>query len=98
MFQMPSTIGANVLNNEATRSSSNLTASLIASIVHTNVVDIALSITAPSESHQDVTPSNCLMKKFLTVDNALFIAFCIVLIYYFILSIATVIMLIYSYV
>src|SRR5699024_10836884 len=96
MFQMPSTIGANVLNNETTRSSPNLTASLIASIVHSNVVDIALSIIAPSESHQDLTPSNCLMKKSLTVDNAWLIASFITLNCSFIESIAPVIIPIWS--
>src|SRR5699024_7472732 len=93
---MPCTIGANVLNNETTRSRPNLTASLIASIVHSNVVDIALSIIAPSESHQDLTPSNCLMKKSLTVDNAWLIASFITLNCSFIESIAPVIIPIWS--
>src|SRR5699024_12652004 len=75
MFQMPSTIGANVLNNETTRSSPNLTESLIASIVHSNVVDISLSIFAPSESYQDLTPSKCLLKNYLYVYNYIFHAF-----------------------
>src|SRR5699024_3327853 len=59
-------------------------------------VCIALKIIAPSESHQDLTPSNCLMKKSLTVDNAWLIASFITLNCSFIESIAPVIIPIWS--
>src|SRR5699024_9238416 len=93
---IPCTIGANLLNKSLTNVSAKSTAILIPSKTFSTTVCIALKIIAPSESHQDLTPSNCLMKKSLTVDNAWLIASFITLNCSFIESIAPVIIPIWS--